>query len=663
MVSLIENSTFAVTTGRKRRILICCISPADKGLFVPLIYGNLRSWCEQFGSLNEGFEWLDPIMLPVDFENLNNKFNFSTVDILGISCYQWNYAYHYDLAAYIKAINPKCVVIAGGPHVDYRHPDYFSDHPYIDFVVSNEGEIPFQLILIHLKGLIGLDDVEGVYVNPRLGQYQFHPAPEIDLATRPSPWLSLKAFWTDYYEKFASYRLAVSFESSRGCPYGCTYCDWGGSSNLKVRFVSTETAKEELRFIQGTLKPTFMFWADGNLGIAKRDVELVEFFSNQKKKTGSPQWLYYNCNKNDIVSNVQIAERLRQANLLTKYVLAVQHMDPEVLRAIKRVNLPKKQILQVVKQLKEQDCPIFVQLIAGCPGDTFEKWLNSFSSLMDMGIHGEYRVYPFSFLPNSPAALPEYCNEWKLDILERPDYVAYFNLRDQEKNWALSKSRYVVGSKTLNRNEYVKTLELGCLIMALHDHGFTRRIAIALNDMQMMNYSTFYRNMYSLFFENEIFLPISLSIHEHFQNWICDENAAMLVYNNSIEGMIEPEEALVWKIFEHFDYFFAELKSYLHSQQNVPERLLDYQRDILYRPEFRPNEKEIFSSKWACYFDPSLNRSGVYQLDISALSFKMPLWYKIQNTNKRLRAFYSQIIQHNIPGSERTIFKKLQNQT
>lgn len=645
----------------KKRILICCISPAENGFFVPSIYGNLRSWCDQFEQLREEYDWIDPVMLPVDYEELNEEIDFSTVDVVGISCYQWNYSYLYGLASLIKEINPKCTVIAGGPHVEYQLSDYFLEHPYIDFTVPGEGEIPFQKILTSLLDLIGVYEIQGVNVNPGLGVYQFRPAPEIDLSSRPSPWLALKDFWTGYFEKYASYRLAVNYESSRGCPYRCTYCDWGNSSRLDVRFVPTETAKGELKFIQQNLRPPFVFWADGNLGLAKRDVDLVEYFSENKRRTGSPEWLYYNCNKKDIDSNLLIARYLRRANLLTKYVLALQHTDEEVLQAIKRINLPKAQILQLVEQLQKEDCPLFVQLIAGCPGDSFEKWLSCFTELMEMGIHGEYRVYPFSLLPNSPAAQPSYRDKWALKVIDRPDYVAYFSLRDKQQNWALSKSRYVVSNKTLKSSDYLKTLELGYLIMTLHDHGFTRMIAKELTKSGVMSYSQFYRDMYTLIFESGVMDLISAKVHNHLHNWIIDDNTTLMIYNNEIEGLVEPEEELVWRVFENFDFFYARIKDYLMHFPGIPEELIDYQRDILFRPEYQPSERETFSPEWARYFNPKLDSSGQYRIDRSVMRFQMPLWFTMDSKKKRDRAFYSQIIQHNVPQADRTVFKKLIN--
>jgi hypothetical protein len=103
------------------------------------------------------------------------------------------------------------------------------------------------------------------------------------------------------------------------------------------------------------------------------------------------------------------------------------------------------------------------------------------------------------------------------------------------------------------------------------------------------------------------------------------------------------------------------LKTYLTSQHNVPENLIDYQRDILYRPEFQLAEAEPFPPEWARYYDPSLDTSGIYALNMTLLQFDMPLWYENHDRSKRLRVFYSQIVQHNVAGAERVILKKLQN--
>jgi hypothetical protein len=96
------------------------MNPASEGFFVPLIYGMLKSFCDQYEQLRQNYVWLDPVMIPLSLDELEKQYDFRSLDVLGLSCYQWNYAYEYELAARVKAANPSCTLIAGGPQVEWR---------------------------------------------------------------------------------------------------------------------------------------------------------------------------------------------------------------------------------------------------------------------------------------------------------------------------------------------------------------------------------------------------------------------------------------------------------------------------------------------------------------------------------------------------------------
>lgn len=617
------------------KVLICNMNPASEGFFVPLIHGILKSFCDQYEELRQNYYWLDPVMLPLSLDELDEQYDFRSLGVLGLSCYQWNYAYQYELAARVKEVNPSCTVVAGGPQVEWRDTDYFIKHPYIDFAVPAEGEAPFRDILfVMLRGLSDLDGIKGTLVNPNLGQHPYQVAPPLDLAKKPSPWLSIMDFWRRYFKKNSYYHLAASIETSRGCPYTCAYCDWGSKTNLRVRQIPDEVAKAEIEFVLGELKPWFMFWTDANLGIFPRDKELASLFAETKKNSGFPLWLYYNNNKNSWQTNLDIALAFREAGLLTKYVLSLQHLDKEVLAAIGRKNLPDEQLKKLARELYLIDYPVFTQLIAGCPGDTFDKWLDCFAELMEMDVHAEYRAYPFSLLPNSRAGSREYQEEWGIGWIERPDFVAYYYLRGSSLNWALSYSRYVVETSSYNHKEYKRMWLLCWMIQALHDHGITRLIAIALHHCGRMSYREFYRLLYGWFYETETMRFFSQRTIDHIYTWLADPDASLLKYNELLDGMTEPEEDLVLHIMSHTDQFFVELGRLLGGV--CPPELLIYQRDILYKQDFSPDaDSELeLSRRWVEYFDrlakepfahtgwPEEDNMKVrYQVDTSVLSF------------------------------------------
>lgn len=631
------------------RVLIVAISPADEGIFVPLIYGNLRSWADADPFLQKNVVWLEPVMLPVNANELEN------IDVLGVSVYEWNSFFSYSLCKSIKEKNSTCVIVAGGPEVAWRESCYFKEHPYIDAVVPGDGEIPFAELLRSMLNGGSVLNVEGVIANPAIGESEFLPASRLNLDSKPSPWLTLKDFWRLFFKKYDRFRLAAAYESSRGCPYGCIYCDWGGASKGLVSFIPEKTAIAEMDFIQQELRPFFMFWTDANLGIASRDIGLVEHFAENKRRYGSPFSLYYNCVKKDFSANLRIAEHLRSAGLLTKYVLALQHTDPEVLATIRRKNLSLKQVDQLAKKMRESDVPLFVQFIIGCPQDSFDKWLRNYTVLMEMGVHGEYRAYPFGLFPNSEAASPQYMLKCEIDAPERTNYVAFFTLKKEGRHYALSRSRYVLGSRGVSRDDYGEMLKLSLLISACHDHGLTRFIAVGMRYRHGMAFEDFYRKLYAWFYSTEL----CRTANQFVERWLWDDDASFMVHSPLTGSMVEPEEALVMKLYAHWDEFYEALNDFA-SQNGIPASLLKYQQNMLYRPNVTPEKQIEIPTVWAVFFDNSLDESGIYKANSELLHFPH-IWFKANTDKQRYRLFYTQMIQHNIPGAKRAVFKQLSN--
>src|SRR5688572_24173995 len=104
-------------------------------VYFPYVWAILKSACDRSPELAGQIEWLDPIFSKRDPEALVAPLKDHAPDVLGLSCYTWNWDLQCRIAALVKAMNPACLVIAGGPHPDYKDPRFFSRHPAIDAVV------------------------------------------------------------------------------------------------------------------------------------------------------------------------------------------------------------------------------------------------------------------------------------------------------------------------------------------------------------------------------------------------------------------------------------------------------------------------------------------------------------------------------------------------
>ena len=149
-------------------------------------------------------------------------------DILLCSCYTWNWEITLHAAKEIKKRNPNCLIILGGPQVPGRTEGFFEKHPFVDILVHGEGElILFNIFKEYLNGK-DFSQVKGLETK----NFRNPPESRIDEEDLPSPYLT-NLIW-ELVDKDDSEAWAVNWETNRGCPFACTYCDWGSAINSKV---------------------------------------------------------------------------------------------------------------------------------------------------------------------------------------------------------------------------------------------------------------------------------------------------------------------------------------------------------------------------------------------------------------------------------------------
>ena len=159
-------------------------------------------------------------------------------DVICFSCYIWNVDRTLYLAENLKKARPEVKILLGGPEVSYDAIPFMSQHKFIDFIISGEGEAPFsELAETLLADTREYDKIGGltyrldgrIYVNP--------PAPPLQFESVPFPYLSL----------VCEEDKIMYYESSRGCPFQCSYCL--SSIERRVRTLSMERVKSDLKIL------------------------------------------------------------------------------------------------------------------------------------------------------------------------------------------------------------------------------------------------------------------------------------------------------------------------------------------------------------------------------------------------------------------------------
>ena len=305
-------------------------------------------------------------------------------DILALSNYLWNSDLNYQLGMYVRKNYPGVVISMGGPSIrtdrtgigKFLEKNFFAD-AYMLF----EGEKPFvnliERVMNNRAHLKDGRDIEGcAYLVGKELIYK-PSAPIRDLAACPSPYL------LGYMEEFLHKGFIPLFETSRGCPFQCTFCTWGISASHKIRAFPIERVFAELELVAKNFpeNPVWMF-ADANFGIFDRDIQIAEKIREIKNRTPQLKRVVLWQTKNKTEQNLKIAETIGE---LEKYLIAVQTFDQKVQELIKRKNIRCDDALPVVRKLQNSGIKTQTDIIYGLPGETKESHLNTLRKCFDIG--------------------------------------------------------------------------------------------------------------------------------------------------------------------------------------------------------------------------------------------------------------------------------------
>lgn len=596
--------------GQGKNVLISELNAIPQRTYVPYVWGILRTYIHHhFPQLNESFHWLDPLFDSTSAREAVDTYASTPIDVLGLSCYTWNWDRQCSIARLVKEKNSDCLVVAGGPHPDYHSESFFDEHPYIDLVVVNDGEIAFAKILEAVeRGGHDFEQIPGVVVCGPDGKPRMAVPPIKPTNFQHSPYLQ----YAEFYERVIRERpngCCIAWETNRGCPYKCSFCDWGSNTLSKIRQFDMDRVRAEAEWI--FKQPIVIaFLTDANFGILSRDLEIAEILAELRTKHRGPSVFTYSPAKNDPERTVAIAKRFARAGLATIHYLAIQHTHPDVLAATERANISIEKQKEVVRDLLIEGVPLTVQLILGIPGDTVEKWAQVFADLMTWGVHEDYMVAEYAMLPNAPAADPEFRAKWKYKTVRR--FSRNFGLqRRKGEDHDRFHVDLIVECRTFTRQDWVRMRIYSSFIIALHNSGYTRRIAQYLRFSHGVLYGDFYDSVVNDFCEKKLFSgDWWRAVEDNLNAYLVDENVSDELELEEIPSLPEYLRHADWLMVKtglNCNGFFKQLESYLvwkyPSASNL-KSVIAYQKNLVITPDYDCAQGKRFSCdlNWAAYF-------------------------------------------------------------
>lgn len=293
-------------------------------------------------------------------------------DIIAFSCYIWNVEKTLTICDALKKINPHLIIILGGLEVSFDAPYIMKDNLYVDYIIQGEGEVPFKKLLSYLEGEIShISQVESVW---------YRDGEDVKF-TKISPTYDINQYEFVYDDSISDLKgKIIYYESSRGCPYSCSYCLSG--RNNKVSFLDVERVKKELKFFmdKGVSLVKFVdrtFNAD-----RRRADEIFKFISDNPSSTKFHFEL-----AGDLIdsSTLEILKSVPKDAM--QFEIGVQTTNPKTIDAIGR-KIDFATLNERIKPIIEMDnIHIHLDLIAGLPYEDIVSFKKSFNDVIKLKPH------------------------------------------------------------------------------------------------------------------------------------------------------------------------------------------------------------------------------------------------------------------------------------
>lgn len=293
----------------------------------------------------------------------------SGADVVCFSCYIWNISFVRELIRDLAKILPETAFWAGGPEVSYDAEKFLTEMPEVTGVLVGEGEKTFHdLLEYYIDGKGSLGEIRGI---------AYRDGEEI----RHNGWrelmnLSEIPFVYQHLEEFEN--RIIYYESSRGCPFSCSYCL--SSIDKKLRFRDLELVKKELQFFLDHKVP---------------QVKFVDRTFNCKHEHAMAIWKYILEHDNGVTNfHFEVsADLLRDEEMdlmakmrpgLIQLEIGVQSTNPETIRAIHR-HMDLDKLERCVDRVHSfRNIHQHLDLIAGLPYEDYDTFHRSFNDVYQM---------------------------------------------------------------------------------------------------------------------------------------------------------------------------------------------------------------------------------------------------------------------------------------
>jgi radical SAM superfamily enzyme YgiQ (UPF0313 family) len=456
-----------------RVVTVAFVNPpnVDWSLANNAAYLMFQSHYKRNGKYPKNIKWLPAPYRFNSYSSYEKIYNdVQNADIYLFSSYIWNYDIVDGVAKHVKKVLPNSLCILGGPHVGTNESSFLEERKSIyDFIcqVTKPGEVFVEDLLNSYIDNDGIPNYEEITWEIRSKK----------MCDQMMPDYSVYADHVDYLKETREYARNNQMEpfsiieTTRGCPYQCVYCEWGGGiGSSKIHQKPIEIIKQDLLALKKAgFRDTYL--TDANFGVFfERDVEIFKYAFNlginltdistvkhrslkrrielvdawfdvigtgperhsptNIKQEAAPVLMYGSksdhSNIGDLTNN-----KLQQTYVSVVPTVSIQSISDEAMTVAKRKDLSFDDKIKLSEHIRkrchEEGYPVpALELILGMPGSTKNDFYEEFNIIWNFKSWNSFR-HDYMFLPDSELTEKEYIDKYKIELVE-----VYTDLMDEE---------------------------------------------------------------------------------------------------------------------------------------------------------------------------------------------------------------------------------------
>jgi putative methyltransferase len=391
-----------------------------------------------------------------------------------MSSYVWNWEYNQQLALAVKKRHPDCVIITGGPQIDKADPNFFEKYSMFDIAVHGEGEDATREILSRDSDFDGIPQAQTRSHMPTLATRRRQ------VGDIPSP--ILEGFYEPIMAKYPEHtKWQLNWESLRGCPYHCAFCDIGDSYWNKLTLFDMQRCRDEIEWM-GKNKIEYVSVCDSNWGLLERDVALTRCVLETKLKYGYPKFFDAAWAKNNVERNFEIAKMVKDSpvDLFKGVTFAMQSFNEPTLKATERFNIDDAMVAEYLKKYDEQGIPTYSELIWPMPEETYDSLRANIQRLIDLGQDSYLMIHPLVITFNATMGSKGYQHKWGLTVKKIPLDTFYMTQSGMD-NHIPEYTDAVYSTRTAGWDDVLRGFMFGWVAILMYYYGWGHFLAKYLN--------------------------------------------------------------------------------------------------------------------------------------------------------------------------------------